>query len=876
VSHASYSLQSHFDAALQDYASQTRTRLDEHPIAKQLLGCDSVESISCLLQEQARRFGESQGDNDGKILKSLNSAIHVLYTLSAITALGEGIGLQFPPAKAISAGVAVLLEAAQEVSASYDVLVDLFESIESFLSRLEVYTKIPLTEAMTAIVIKIMAEVLSTLALATKQVNQGRRKKVKNKMIGENEIKAVLRRLDRLTLDEARVTGVQTLDVVYSLVQNGRAIMDNPEDMASVEIMHQIANDINILRRNELKKSLRKWLSPADPCISHNIARKYHHGGTGTSWIHGDTFASWNNSGPGSLIWIHGKPGAGKSVLTSSTIENIRTTRPASLAFYYYDFRDGQKKGRRGLLSSLLAQLGDQSPALCATEHWVTHARFEDVSPNTEAMQRLFDPFNHHLSLWLWTHDPQARWHRFNGPKLQSQPRETPLHYAACCGLHEFVKFLIVERLPEGVNARGFNQPNRPPCPSIGPSQSASQMHISALPTDQSTSPCNRTSPAVPSPDLLRSISNSPPLSTLKSRISEDSKDMNQDSSNDDSPPVEAVENVLSMTATTNASGPGSINPPHPRDDSGSNTTDNDAGTAPEREHESSGTTGQSLYRASFGGGYSGSSASPNDILVDGFIARTSSYEGALNILTVLLRRPDYPRYCRISCSSYSRGVWYITENARHRRQPSLGIPTQISSLPLNFSIRTTQGTIVPQPRWVPADEIDGRRHIHDATLQLPIFFVNRNNGAVGFWLTDILQGHDGDLHNRDSHALLGGRATTRIRINWPGYGSWKRQIPTLDKTFDRNPITLGRFMRHVGSSVNKFFDQCMENGYGADPRWGIGPQGITQRHVKVIGAVHISAGSWMPIIQLTGFVLQGHTNSHTPMIDSLWTLTRR
>jgi hypothetical protein len=65
-------------------------------------------------------------------------------------------------------------QAVKDVSESYVALVDLFESIESFLSRLEIYTKIPLTEAMTDIVIKIMVEVLSTLALATKQVTQGR------------------------------------------------------------------------------------------------------------------------------------------------------------------------------------------------------------------------------------------------------------------------------------------------------------------------------------------------------------------------------------------------------------------------------------------------------------------------------------------------------------------------------------------------------------------------------------------------------------------------------------------------------------------------------------------------------------------------------
>ena len=38
----------------------------------------------------------------------------------------------------------------------------------------------------------------------------------------------------------------------------------------------------------------------------------------------------------------------------------------ASLAFFYCDFRDNQKKDRRGLLSSLLVQCCDQSDSYCA------------------------------------------------------------------------------------------------------------------------------------------------------------------------------------------------------------------------------------------------------------------------------------------------------------------------------------------------------------------------------------------------------------------------------------------------------------------------------------------------------------------------------
>lgn len=48
-------------------------------------------------------------------------------------------------------------------------------------------------------------------------------------MLGENEVEAVLQRLDRLTVDEARYTAAQTLEVVYGLVQNMRVVMDGEQ-----------------------------------------------------------------------------------------------------------------------------------------------------------------------------------------------------------------------------------------------------------------------------------------------------------------------------------------------------------------------------------------------------------------------------------------------------------------------------------------------------------------------------------------------------------------------------------------------------------------------------------------------------------------------
>ena len=53
-------------------------------------------------------------------------------------------------------------------------LVELLESIEHFLVRLDIYTKITPTVAITEMLVKILVELLSTLVLVTKEVRQGK------------------------------------------------------------------------------------------------------------------------------------------------------------------------------------------------------------------------------------------------------------------------------------------------------------------------------------------------------------------------------------------------------------------------------------------------------------------------------------------------------------------------------------------------------------------------------------------------------------------------------------------------------------------------------------------------------------------------------
>ena len=99
----------------------------------------------------------------------------------------------FSPAKVIFAGAGVLLQvciflnvslqpgidtesrqAAKDVDSVQDVLIDIFERIENFFKRLETYTEVRPSAAMTDIIVKIMVEVLNILGIATKEIKQGR------------------------------------------------------------------------------------------------------------------------------------------------------------------------------------------------------------------------------------------------------------------------------------------------------------------------------------------------------------------------------------------------------------------------------------------------------------------------------------------------------------------------------------------------------------------------------------------------------------------------------------------------------------------------------------------------------------------------------
>ncbi|KAH9010018.1 hypothetical protein EDB85DRAFT_2162017 [Lactarius pseudohatsudake] len=348
--------------ALSEYKKRTGIDLLDHRLAKELQSCGSVEAVLDIIQGQADAFDKFR-NGGSKLMKWIHSSVHVLYTLSAT--LGHGVGVAVPSSNAVFTGIGVLLAATKDVRASHDALVDLFERIQFFLKRLGNHTQFSPTNDMVEILVKIMAEAITILSIATKEMQQSPTIYLR-RLLGRTDIEDSLKRLDSLTQEEGRMVITQVLKSINELKDETKKANEAAQQMAN---MGQIGWD-------QIEWDVRKWFSSPDPSINYNMAYAAHHEGTTTWFFDSNLFKEWELDG--SLLWIHGKPGSGKSILCSVIINHaisLRDAGQASVAYFYFDFRDDEKRDFRNFVTSLLTQLADSSGSDTISHLYSTHGK---------------------------------------------------------------------------------------------------------------------------------------------------------------------------------------------------------------------------------------------------------------------------------------------------------------------------------------------------------------------------------------------------------------------------------------------------------------------------------------------------------------------
>lgn len=167
--------------------------------------------------------------------------------------------------------------------------------------------------------------------------------------------------------------------------------------------------------------------------------------------------------------------------------------------------------------------------------------------------------------------------------------------------------------------------------------------------------------------------------------------------------------------------------------------------------------------------------------------------------------------------------------------------------------IVTGVNTWVPQKVYQPFTEADRKRYIQECQLKETILFVSSAPSEWGVGLEDALKVRLKDLRDKDDPMFEGCGPSVSIRIEWPGYRSWTKQIPTNDFKTPKGPITRGKLAKNIANCVRRFIEWAEKQPMEADSdrRWRVGRKHIKLEDLILVSLHHVSKGSWQPQLRL-------------------------
>ncbi|KAI1075489.1 hypothetical protein F5B20DRAFT_559891 [Whalleya microplaca] len=215
-----------------------------------------------------------------------------------------------------------------------------------------------------------LKDILYTLKSIATETEQTHRRFLKN-----HEDLGLKGRYFRFNVSEG-LSGVKLDDyaMIGTIEAATRAYLDSPEvQSAATSVAATTVPDNNKLRYPTYNASLLKNCVPGSICIEdkdkvlewlpYSDQQQFYNDAStlrttehaGNWFIEGD-FEAWRQ-GPGSLLWLYADAGSGKTVLTSTIIDNLETRDRGLLAYYYFSFQRKKLQNIRDFKYALLVQL---------------------------------------------------------------------------------------------------------------------------------------------------------------------------------------------------------------------------------------------------------------------------------------------------------------------------------------------------------------------------------------------------------------------------------------------------------------------------------------------------------------------------------------
>ncbi|KAF5657495.1 ankyrin repeat protein [Fusarium circinatum] len=194
--------------------------------------------------------------------------------------------------------------------------------------------------------------------------------------------------VSRFTLDSVKHYGWNELlekikyrETEFDKVSKGWLDKMYNEEWEKAEARHEqamsqwltIGTDVSELRktieetqRDMNREKMLNWLCSVDTSVQYRAAREKYSTGTCNWLIHErDDFKKWERDSK-SFLWLNGKAGSGKSILSSSVIKYLKdqyeTDPETALAYYFFSFGNVEQQKVSAMLSSIVRQLCASRP----------------------------------------------------------------------------------------------------------------------------------------------------------------------------------------------------------------------------------------------------------------------------------------------------------------------------------------------------------------------------------------------------------------------------------------------------------------------------------------------------------------------------------
>lgn len=159
--------------------------------------------------------------------------------------------------------------------------------------------------------------------------------------------KDVLRRLDNISRLKSTLQLALALDQTTILLESHSNILSLRDTVDRTNIGQQ-------------RTSIIDWLAAPSRAWNFDDAQKIRSPSTGDWFLKSTLFENWMVS-PQSIMWLHGIPGSGKTILCSSIIETLRASNifggQCPILHFFFDFSTREQQTTDLFLRSLLAQV---------------------------------------------------------------------------------------------------------------------------------------------------------------------------------------------------------------------------------------------------------------------------------------------------------------------------------------------------------------------------------------------------------------------------------------------------------------------------------------------------------------------------------------